>query len=299
MKDLKRRLYKIWLNYLMHHPITAAKYWHRQNTGRRLNLKHPKDLNEKINWLKFYGDTSDWPMLADKWAVRSYVRDRGWEDILVTNYGHWQDAAEIDFDTLTYPCVIKTNNASGTNLFLKTRPQKVEEDVIRKELDQWLHQNYSDLYAEPHYGKINPCLIAEEMLFEDQPISNTLIDYKVFCFNGEVECIWVCYNRSSDHVDVATYDIDWNYHEEYSVFTHHYGKGDWNGLLPKPHNLDRMLMAASSLSKGHPQVRIDFYEVKCHLYFGEITMTGQGGYSPFFTHDFLLQLGAKCHLPID
>lgn len=60
-----------------------------------------------------------------------------------------------------------------------------------------------------------------------------------------------------------------------------------------------MIEAASKLSKGEPQARIDFYEVNGKLYFGEITMTSQGGYMSFFTHDFLLNLGKHCKLPTD
>lgn len=140
--------------------------------------------------------------------------------------------------------------------------------------------------------------MAEELLVERQhPISSTLIDYKVFAFDGKPAIIWVCYNRTANHVEVSTYDLNWNYKPEYSIFSHHYDKGELNGKLPKPKNLEKMISAAGILSKGEPQARIDFYEVNGKLYFGEITMTSQGGYMPYFTHDFLLMLGKLCKLP--
>ena len=98
---------------------------------------------------------------------------------------------------------------------------------------------------------------------------------------------------------MAAYDLNWNFHPEYSVFNEHYAKGEMSGKLPKPLNLKKMIEAASKLSKGEPQARIDFYEVNGKLYFGEITMTSQGGYMSFFTHDFLLKLGKHCKLPTD
>lgn len=295
-----RKLYrKAHTRYMMSHPIYTAHYLFKQNTGRKMNLKNPKDLNEKINWLKFYGDTSSWPMLADKWAVRQYVKDCGLEDILVKSYGRWDNAEEIDFDALSYPCVIKTNHASGTNLFLREKPAQEELPAIREQLNTWVNTKFADLFAEPHYGKIKPCILAEEMLIEEHAVSTTLIDYKLYAFDGMVRCIWACYNRTPMHVDVATYDLDWNYHPEYSIFNDHYAKGALNGKLQKPINLEKMIEAACILSKGHPQARVDFYEVNGKLYFGEMTMTGQGGYNPFFTHEFLLEMGALCKLPID
>lgn len=289
---------KHYRQYLLAHPMKAAAVCFKGNTGRKMNLKHPKDLNEKINWLKFYGDTSRWPMLADKWAVRQYVADCGLADILVPNYGHWDDASLINFDDLKYPCVIKTNHGSGMNMFLHKKPNKEEISDIIDKLNKWIHTPFADLYVEPHYSKIRPCLLAEELLVEEKPISTTLIDYKCFAFNGKVAVIWACFNRSANHVEVATYDLDWNFHPEYSIFNEHYAKGELTGKLPRPKNLAKMIKAASTLSKGEPQARIDFYEVNGKLYFGEITMTSQGGYMPFFTNDFLLKLGSYCKLPI-
>lgn len=291
--------HKFHKNYLLSHPKYAVRFYLKNNTGVKMDFKHPKDLNQKINWLKFYGDTSRWPMLADKWAVRKFVADQGLGDILIKNYGHWYDADQINFDELQYPCVIKTNHGSGMNMFLHKKPSKDDIPDIQATLNKWLHTPFADLFVEPHYSKIKPCLLAEELLVESDPISSTIIDYKLFAFNGKVAAIWACCNRTQDHVEVATYDLNWNFHPEYSVFNKHYAKGKMTGKLPKPKNLERMIEAASILSKGEPQARIDFYEVNGKLYFGEITMTSQGGYMSFFTHSFLLKLGSYCKLPTD
>ena len=40
------------------------------HVGKPLRLNHPKDLNEKVIWLKLYSDTSRWAELADKYADR-------------------------------------------------------------------------------------------------------------------------------------------------------------------------------------------------------------------------------------
>ncbi len=50
---------------------------------KKLNLKNPKSLNEKIQWIKFYGDTTMWAIFADKLRVRDYVKQKGCAHILV------------------------------------------------------------------------------------------------------------------------------------------------------------------------------------------------------------------------
>ena len=54
-----------------------------------------------------------------------------------------------------------------------------------------------------------------------------------------------------------------------------------------------MLKSAEILSEGFPQVRVDFYEVKGRLYFGELTFTSNGGYMKYFTREFLMEMGKQ------
>ncbi len=141
-----------------------------------------------------------------------------------------------------------------------------------------------------------PLVIAEEYLVEhNNTISSSLIDYKIWCFDGKPYSIWACYNRTKDSVLVNSYDLEWNCLPEKSIFTKHYQNG--KGLLPKPKCLNRMLEAASILSKGMPEVRVDFYEVDGNVYFGELTFATLAGHIDFYTPEFLLELGNQCKLP--
>ena len=54
-------------------PIRVARLKFFYKLHRWPDFEHPKDINEKINWMKFYGDTTSWPLLADKYRVREYV----------------------------------------------------------------------------------------------------------------------------------------------------------------------------------------------------------------------------------
>ena len=88
-------------------PASYAKYAYKKASGRKLNLKDPKDYNEKVQWLKVYSDTSMWTELADKFKVREYIKNCGLEEILVDQYGAWDRAEDIDFDKLPDKFILK------------------------------------------------------------------------------------------------------------------------------------------------------------------------------------------------
>ncbi|MCR5736917.1 MAG: hypothetical protein K6G64_04625 [Eubacterium sp.] len=68
--------------------------------------------------------------------------------------------------------------------------------------------------------------------------------------------------------------------------------------LPMPPNWEKMLEFASILSKGHPQLRVDLYNINGKIYFGELTFTSQGGYMYYFSQDHLLEMGNQIELDL-
>lgn len=266
-------------------------------TGRFVDWKHPKDINEKILWLSLYSNTEQWSELADKYAVRGYLTSKGLDSLLPKLYGVWENAEDIDFNKLPDQFILKTNHGSGTNIVVKNKAE-IDENTTKKQLNEWLKVKFGWPY-EPHYLRISPKIIAEELLdVRKQPIeTSSLIDYKCFCFSGKVDVIWSCYNRTSSHVYVDTHLSDWSYHPELSVFSDQYRDG--KNAVPRPHNLTRMIEVCETLSKDFPQVRIDFYEVDNKLYFGEMTFTSNSGTMTFFTNQCLKDMGDKVHIIAD
>lgn len=261
---------------------------------KRLDLKNPQDINQKILWAKLYSDTTQWVTLADKFAVRTYIEKKGLSDILVKLYAVWFDVSEVNFDNLPDTFIIKANNGDGkgTNKIIRKAdltPKKKQETLAL--IESWLkRKNIGSLHAEPHYNRMRPCVIAEEVLPYSEG-QNSLTDFKLWCFNGKVHYIWVCNNRNArgNSAHVLLYDTDWNAHPEYSIFTSDYMRGK---VIPKPKNLERMIAIAEQLSIGLPQVRIDLYNINGKIYFGEYTFTSQGGLMTFYTDDFLKKLGS-------
>ena len=276
-----------------HYPKTLLQLRYYYVFHRKCNLNEPRDLNEKILWAKLYADTSRWTELADKYKVREYVRQKGLEDTLVKLYAVWYDVKEVDWDALPAHCIIKANNGDGkgTNRIIhKSKLNEKRKEELLQLIDSWLHRkNIGALHAEPHYKHMRPCVIAEELL----PIpdgQNSLTDYKIWCFNGKAYCIWVCNDRSQNgnSAHVMTYDRDWQAHPEWSVFNSDYLQGK---TIPRPENLEKMLRVAEILSEGFAQVRVDLYNIKGKVYFGELTFTSQGGLMDFYTPQFLQMLG--------
>ena len=263
--------------------------------GRKVDWNNPRDLNEKIQWLMCYSDTSEWVRLADKYRVREFVEERGLGHILTKLYGVWKDANDIDYDTLPKKFVLKCNHDSGST-FLVDKTKGFDKGYLNATLNQKLKRKFGYLNCEPYYNKIKPLIIAEELL-EDKSndYSTTLVDYKLWAFDGRVEDVWVYYNRSLNNVFVNVYDLDWNCHPEYSVFKE--GRQNGNSVVPRPQCLNEMIDAASVLSKGFPQVRVDLYEANGRLYFSELTFSSNKGRMDGYTRDYLIQLGKNVQLP--
>lgn len=275
-------------------PIQVARLKYYYKFHKWPDFEHPRDLNEKINWLKFYGDTSRWADLSDKYKVREYIKEKGLENILVKLYGRWDKAEFIEWDQLPNQFVLKANNGCGDVLICRDKNSLNKKSVVRQ-YDILLSNKYGGITGEPHYAAINPCLIAEELLdITKQSIkTSSLIDYKIWCLNGNPEVIWCAWNRTKESTDVGFYDTNWDYHPEYSVFTHHYAQG--KELIPKPQKLDEMLSIAKTLSAGFPILRVDLYEVEGKVYFGELTFTSLGGFMDYITPEQLLKMGEKVH----
>ena len=278
-----------------HFPVTLIKWRYRFVFKKRIDLKNPRDLNEKIIWAKLFSDTSRWTDLADKYKVREYVKGLGLGKYLVQLYAVWYDSKDVNFDELPDTFIIKANNGDGkgTNRIIRkselTPKTKVE---VVKMIDEWLHRkNIGALHAEPQYKGMKPCVIVEEVLPSEADASS-LTDYKIWCFNGKAHFVRV-YNGRNDNgnsAHVMTYDLDWNAHPEYSVINSDYTLG---AVIPRPENFEEMIRVAEELSKGFPEVRVDLYNVQGKIYFGELTFTSQGGFMNNITPEFNRLLGSK------
>jgi len=276
-------LFSEWLGE--YHPITLARIRYFARFRKPLHLSNPKTLNEKILYLCLKTDTSLWTTCADKYAVRGFVEDKGLKDILIPLIGLWDKATDIEIEKLPNEFVLKATHGSG-DILVVTDKNKVDWQSTINMFTKDLAHKYGALESGHHYMRIEPRMIAEELIKNDEEtakVSFSLIDYKLWCFNGKCHYIWACANRDEHATEVMTYDCEWNAHPEYSVFNAGYKQGE---LLPKPKNLDCMIEIAEKLAEDFPCVRVDLYNVNGKIYFGELTFTSYGGLMDFYTDEF-------------
>lgn len=258
------------------------------------DIDHPTNLIEKIYWLQLHSDTSMWTKCADKYNVREYLHDLGLDSYLPQLYGKWDSVEEIRFDELPNKYILKTNNGCGTCIIVKNNDKDVES--IKKQLKQWLIVPYGWSGAQIHYTRIRPCIIAEQLL-ENSPKDilvspDSLIDYKIWCFNGEPECILVVYGRKGHNAHLALYDLEWNPIPDYlvSIKTKKFSA---DVSIERPACLKEMLALARQLSAPFKEVRVDLYVIDDRPYFGELTFTTGYGY---FTDEYYNYLGSKIEI---
>ena len=110
---------------------------YRGELGRDPNLDVPATYTEKVLWLNLRHRDPRQVICADKYEVRRWVAERVGEDILVPLLGVYDDADDIDFESLPAAFVIKATHGSGWNLIV---PDKSALDRVeaRRSLQDWL-----------------------------------------------------------------------------------------------------------------------------------------------------------------
>lgn len=271
------------------YPKLYSSYLFKKELGRSMNWKNPKDLDQKITWMSFNTDTSLWSRLADKYLVREFVKEMGCEEIIIPLLGRWKSVDEIDFSSLPDKFVIKTNCSCGDSTIVKNK-SRMDVKYVKKRLQNALDDPMGYETAELHYLKIDPCIIAEQLL---EPRNGIITDYKVYCFHSKPYCIFTGSNR-----DVVNHTVDFNvFSTKWERWNHCMSPAYRNDIqVPKPDSLNEMLRYAEILSKPFPFVRVDFYDIDGKVYLGEMTFTPKKGRQLFFTKEFSEELGALLHI---
>ena len=241
--------------------------------GKRLNLDNPQTFNEKLQWLKLYDRNPEYTIMVDKYKVRDYIKEKIGEEYLIPLIGVWDNPDDIDFDALPDKFVLKCNHNSGLGMCICKDKSKLNIENVKSELKKGLAQDYYLTGREWPYKNVPRKIIAEKYM-TDTSDSSDFTDYKFFCFNGYVDCVMVCLERSSGDTKFYFFDSNWNLKRLNTR-----GKNAPDGFtISKPSQMDKMFEIAAKLSKGLPFVRIDLYQSSDHIYFGEITFFPDSGF---------------------
>lgn len=252
------------------------------------NLREPKTYNEKLQWMKlYYRVPGEW-LLVDKFEVKGRVAAQIGGEHIIPTLGVYSSVDEIDFDALPDSFVLKCTHDSGGVVLVEDK-KTLDVLAVREKLQHIMEKNYFYGGREPHYREITPRIIAEPFLQDDT--LGQLVDYKFFCFDGEVKAMFVASDRSSGKVKFDYFDEDFNPLDIRQPYPN-------SAVLPqKPERYDEMLDIARKLAHGHPHVRVDLYQVNGRVYFGELTFYHFGGMQPFFPEKWDRVFGEWMTLP--
>jgi hypothetical protein len=270
-----------------------VKIQYRLATGIKLNLKNPKRFTEKIQWYKLFYRHKLLKVCSDKYNVRSYVKSKGLDDILVPLYGVFNNPSEINFDKLPESFVIKSTLGGGnTQVLIIDNKNNVGPENIRKSINQWkIKKLYKSISREWGYESGDAKIIIEENLITKY--KQPLIDYKFFCFEGIPKYIYVISERNKNpgpYIDI--YDMDFK-----KINATRPDIPNSNKIFTKPTNYSKMLEIVRILSMDFPHVRVDLYNFDGNILFGELTFYNGSGYKPYIPSDFDFKVGSYFSLP--
>lgn len=193
--------------------------------------------------------------VTDKEFVKTYVRKVVGDQYAVPTLAVLTSPAQVDEYDFPPQCCIKPTHASA-EIILRTKGEPVDRERIKG----WFALNYYLKSREPHYQRLTPKVIVEPLIFG----SDTIEDYKIFCYEGEPRIIQVDVERFTGHKR-KFFDAEWN-ELDFSII---YPRASY--AIPRPDTLAEMLSVARALSRDFSFVRIDLYTDNRSVLVGEIT----------------------------
>ncbi len=300
---LKRSIYialnpiKTFYEYIYQHPekvnndeLYIRAMWYVRMPFK-LNLRHPKRYNEKLQWLKLHDRNPLYTRMVDKYEAKKYVAGIIGEQYIIPTLGVWNDVEEIDWDSLPDQFVLKCTHDSGGLVICKDK-NNLDIEAAKFKLRRSLNTDYYLLGREWPYKNVPRRIIAEQYMEDSK--TKELRDYKFFCFHGEVKALFVAterQNRKEPYIDF----FDSNYHHLAME------RGHTNSpVIPeKPISFDKMKVLAGKLSKGFIHIRVDFYEINGVLFFGELTLYPGNGIEVFYPDKWDYIFGSWLKFPIE
>ena len=168
-----------------------------------------------------------------------------------------------------------THGGGGLNVLVCNDKAKLDFDEVKNKLSfENKPVKKNTLGREWAYYGLQPGLVVEELLVNQENPDAGMNDYKIFCYNGKPKYIVVDVDRYIGHKR-NFYDVEWN--------NLHIGSDcpASDREIEKPVGLAKMLEIAEKLSEGFPYVRVDLYNNGGKIYFGELTFYPWSGYVQF------------------
>lgn len=266
------------------------KILYRGIFGKPLHLQSPRTFNEKLQWLKLHDRNPLYTGMVDKVEAKEIAAGKIGRQHIIPTLGVWDSFDQIDFASLPQQFVLKCSHDSGGLVIVKNKAD-LDMRSAKKKINRSLRRNYYWQSREWPYKNVKPRILAEAYVGSN---GEDLRDYKFFCFNGEPKYLFVASDRNTpgEEVKFDYFDMDFN-----KLNMKQCAHPNSNYCLQKPASFEEMICLAKILSRGIPQVRIDFYEVNGQVLFGEFTFFHHGGFVPFEPDHIDFEWGQNILLP--
>ena len=258
--------------------------WHRVKIGRFPNLKNPTTFNE---WIlhRNLNPQPQWTELADKLAVREYVKSKIGEKHLVPLLAAPAVFTREVFDSLPNAFAMKANHGCGFVKLVRDKSSTSFEELDRI-AQKWLSTDYYLVTRERHYHAIERRIYFEKLLLDRAGRVPSDIKLNMFGSSPDGPIIYagVVSDRSGD-TRIAMFDAQWN---RLDLALGEYRPNEVS--VPPPANWEEIKRIAMALAEDLGYVRVDLYAPDNEVYFGELTFTPGAGVFPFhpdrFDHDW-------------
>ena len=274
--------------------IKYTKKYYKIAHGKNLDLDNPVFFTEKEQWYTFFYKNPLCSYIVDKVTFKTYIEEKLGPGHTIPMYAHWDNIQDFEKSRISSElpkefCLKANLQSDGRCIKIIHDKDAVDFEALKKEVAEWLkpeNTNINSLARNFYMSK--PQILAEAFManFQEQ-----LYDYKFYCFNGTVHCVYVAQDHfGKDGSHISFYDLDWN---KLKVQYGNHIVGD----APRPKHFALMKEYAHMLSKDFPFVRVDFFDTDEQLYLAELTFNPGGGFTPYHPEEFNKEMGDLFQLP--
>ena len=237
--------------------------YHAMRTRSIPNPVIPVSFSDKMLWRKIFDRNPLFVPMTDKLEARKLALQRCPDILLPEILWEAEDAEGFPFDSIDLPAVVKVNNGSGWNFFLRDRSPdqrtKLDRffDVMRR------RRIYGRKNGEWAYRPLKRHFFAERELVDSSGLPPD--DYKLYFSNGRLIQMHVAHDRWGDRA-LVNYGPDLNVVPvDEAGWRRDYVPRDW-------HMIDQIIATCRELAGNLDFVRIDVYLLDGQVYFGEFTL---------------------------
>lgn len=243
------------------------------------NLKNPKTLTEKIQWLKLHQKNPLFTKMVDKYQAKNYISNIVGGKYTIPTIKVWDSVEDIVWEELPNKFILKCTHSTG-NVFICRDKNNINFADWKVRIKKQLKRNLYYYALEWPYKNVVPRIICEPLL--ENKSGEELVDYKFYCYGGEIRYFMYSVGEAEHNVRNHKFNLSLESID-------HYFKE--NPTLPLsevklPYNIHEMIDVASKLCKGFPFLRVDLFNVDGVIYVGELTFYSGAGFLNIYDKEY-------------